>query len=133
MNRSRSSAGCVIHRSSALPAILVLSLGCFYPAALHAGLIQRVDATVSGSVKTNGAGAVTSWVDQSGSGNNASNLLSTVSFPSVSLSASGKAALAFGLGTGLNPASNAWFTLTDTSPYTPTISSTSPTMLFRLR
>ena len=55
-----------------------------------------MDATVSGSVITNLSGTVTSWVDQSGSGNNASSLLGTVSFPSGSLSASGKAGLAFG-------------------------------------
>ena len=74
----------------------LLSLVCLCPAALHAGLIQRVDATVAGSVITNASGVVTSWVDQSGSGNNASSLLGTVSFPSASLSASGKAGLAFG-------------------------------------
>ena len=76
--------------------ITFVSLGCFCPAALRAGLIQRVDATVSGSVITNGAGAVTGWVDQSGFGNNATSLLGTVSFPSTSLSASGKAGLTFG-------------------------------------
>ena len=77
-----------------LASLLLLSSLC--PAALHAALIQRVDATVAGSVVTNAAGTVTSWVDQSGSGNNASSLLGTVSFPSVSRSASGKAGLAFG-------------------------------------
>jgi hypothetical protein len=79
-----------------LLAITLLSLGCFDPAALHADLIQQVDATVAGSVITNVSGVVSSWVDQSGSGNNASSLLGTVSFPSVSLSASGKPGLAFG-------------------------------------
>ena len=49
--------------------ILVLSLVCLCPEALHAGLIQRVDASVAGSVITNASGVVTSWVDQSGSGN----------------------------------------------------------------
>ena len=96
MSRSRSSAGCVLHPSSALLAGALVALGSCWPAALHGALIQRVDATVAGSVITNASGVVTNWVDQSGSGNNASSLLGTVSFPSASLSASGKAGLAFG-------------------------------------
>src|SRR3954470_23243716 len=79
-----------------IPLTLLLSLGCFHPATLHAALIQRVDATASGSVITNASGVVVGWLDQSGSGNNASSSLGAVSFPSVSLSASGKAGLAFG-------------------------------------
>jgi fibronectin type 3 domain-containing protein len=38
-----------------------------------------------------------------------------------------------GLSVGLNPASNAWFTVTGTSPYTNMISSTNPAVFFRLR
>jgi fibronectin type 3 domain-containing protein len=38
-----------------------------------------------------------------------------------------------GLSVGLDPASNAWFTVTGTSPYTNTISSTIPAVFFRLR
>jgi hypothetical protein len=38
-----------------------------------------------------------------------------------------------GLSVGLNLASNAWFTVTGTSPYTNTISSTNPAVFFRLR
>ncbi|MDB6112815.1 MAG: Pectate lyase superfamily protein [Pedosphaera sp.] len=79
-----------------MPLTVLLSLGCFCPVALHAALVQRVDATVSSSVLTNVSGVVIGWLDQSGSGNNASSLLGSVSFPSVSLSASGKAGLAFG-------------------------------------
>ena len=96
MNPSPFSARHQRHHWSVLLAITLLSLGCFDPAALHADLIQQVDATVAGSVITNVSGVVSSWVDQSGSGNNASSLLGTVSFPSVSLSASGKPGLAFG-------------------------------------
>lgn len=59
-------------------------------------LIQHLDATQSGSVTTNGGGAVTNWADLSGNGNNAVSLMSEVSYPSVSLSASGKGGLAFG-------------------------------------
>jgi hypothetical protein len=42
-------------------------------------------------------------------------------------------ALTNGLSAGLNPASNAWFTVTATSPYTNLISSTSSAVFFRLR
>lgn len=90
-NSSPTSVGFRIYRLSELAAIALSSLVCLCPAALHAGLIQRVDAAVSGSVRTNGAGVVTSCVDRSGYGNNASSLPGTVSFPSVSLSTSGKA------------------------------------------
>ena len=37
------------------------------------------------------------------------------------------------LSVGLNPASNAWFTVTGTSPYTNLISATNPSVFFRLR
>jgi hypothetical protein len=77
-------------------AIVLWLLVYLCPEVVHAGLIQRVDAAVPGSVITNASGGVTSWLDQSGSGNNASSLLGTVSFPSASLSALGKAGLAFG-------------------------------------
>ncbi len=96
MNPSQTSVSFRICRLSELAAIVSLSLGSLCPEALHAGLIQRLDVTVAGSVITNASGGVTSWVDQSGSGNNASSLLGTVSYPSISLSASGLAGLAFG-------------------------------------
>jgi hypothetical protein len=38
-----------------------------------------------------------------------------------------------GLSVGLNPASNAWFTVTGTSPYTNMIRSTNPAVFFRLK
>ncbi|HWH71132.1 MAG TPA: LamG-like jellyroll fold domain-containing protein, partial [Candidatus Sulfotelmatobacter sp.] len=91
-----NSAGYKPHRWSAWLPLTLWSLGWFCPAALHAGLVQRLDATVPGSVLTNASGVVTSWVDQSGAGNHAASLLGTVSFPSPGLSASGKAGLAFG-------------------------------------
>jgi hypothetical protein len=38
-----------------------------------------------------------------------------------------------GLSVWLNPASNAWFAVTSTPPYTNTITSTNPTVFFRLK
>ena len=96
MNMHQTFADVRRHRQPKLLALLLLSLCCLWQATLCAGLIQRVDATVVGSVITNASGAVASWVDQSGSGNNAASLLGTVSFLSAGLSASGKAGLVFG-------------------------------------
>lgn len=60
-------------------------------AGAQAALICQLDATVPGSVVTNGSGVVTDWLDQSGNGNNAGDLprVGSPLFPSASLSASG--------------------------------------------
>ena len=61
----------------------------------HAGLIQDLDGSVAASVITNGAGAVTSLTDQSGSANNASTSAGSVTYPATNL-LNGLKALNFG-------------------------------------
>jgi arylsulfatase A-like enzyme len=75
-----------------LQAVLLLCGG-----SLSATLIQWLDATATGSVITNSSGVVTSWLDQSGAGNNALPAIGSVYFPSTSRSASGLAGLDFGV------------------------------------
>jgi hypothetical protein len=59
-------------------------------------LIQQLDAAQPASITTNGSGTVTGWADLSGNGNNATSLIGEVGYPSASVSASGRAGLAFG-------------------------------------
>ena len=78
----------------------------------HAGLIQDLDGSVAASVITNGAGAVTSWIDQSGSANNASASVGSVTYPATNL-LNGLKALNFGpsrssLQSFSSAASSAW-------------------------
>lgn len=60
---------------------------------VQCALIQHLDATVSGSVTGN---PVTQWTDQSGSGNDATSAVGSVTYPSGSRSESGLAGLDFG-------------------------------------
>ena len=57
----------------------------------QAGLIQQLDATVAGSVVTDGSGVVTQWFDQSGSGNDAVDLpiIGGPTYPSANTSGTG--------------------------------------------
>ncbi len=57
----------------------------------HGGLIQHLDATVAGSVVTDESGVVTQWFDQSGSGNNATDLpiIGAPTYPSANPSGTG--------------------------------------------
>ena len=78
----------------------------------HAGLIQDLDASFAASVQTNLSGVVTNWVDQSGSANNASTSLGSVTYPSTNL-LNGLKALDFGpsrssLQSFSSAASDAW-------------------------
>jgi hypothetical protein len=61
---------------------------------VQAQLLQSLSATTG--VTTNGSGAVASWADQSGNGNDAAPGVGTVYYPSSSLSVAGKAGLDFG-------------------------------------
>ncbi|MFC1608292.1 LamG-like jellyroll fold domain-containing protein [Candidatus Latescibacterota bacterium] len=62
----------------------------------QAAVIQHLDATVSGSIITDGAGEVTNWDDQSLAGNNATHAVGSVYYPSTNLSSTGLAGLDFG-------------------------------------
>ena len=74
-----------------LPTFLVC---CAHPA--RAELIQHLDATITSSVTEDGNGIVTQWSDLSGAGNHATPSVGTVSYPSTSLSRTGKPGLKFG-------------------------------------
>ena len=73
---------------SAFGAILLLTAS---PA--HAILFQHLDATVEGSVVTNGGGVVSNWVDQSGQGNDAAavGVIGSPMYPGPNLSPTGLA------------------------------------------
>lgn len=65
----------------------------------QAALIQHLDATVAGSVVTDEGGAVSDWIDQSGSGNDATKggaMIGTMYYPSTSRSGSGLAGVDMG-------------------------------------
>lgn len=57
--------------------------------AAQAALIQHLDSTVSGSINLGGSGAVNSWVDQSGSGNDAVKGRGRVFYPGTADSPTG--------------------------------------------
>ena len=77
--------------------VLVLAVCLCMAAPAGAELIQHLDATVEGSVVTDGAGVVTQWIDQSGSGNNAVAGIGTVLYPGTVAFPGGPVGLDFGL------------------------------------
>ncbi len=78
---------------------VVLCLGVLLMASVGQGaLIQHLDASLPGSVVTDGTGLVLEWIDQSGSGNNGVQARDPVLYPSTSVSASGLAGLDLGTG-----------------------------------
>ncbi|GAG24720.1 unnamed protein product, partial [marine sediment metagenome] len=77
--------------------MLVLAVCLCMAAPAGAELIQHLDATVEGSVVTDGAGVVTQWIDQSGSGNNAVAGIGTVLYPGTVAFPGGPVGLDFGL------------------------------------
>ena len=77
-----------------LKALLLVCLCVATPAG--AELIQHLDATVAGSVVTDGSGKVTQWTDQSGAGNHATPDLGDVMYPSTIAFPGGPAGLDFG-------------------------------------
>ena len=86
----------MVHIARNLIAVLLVLCLC-WTAPAGAKLIQHLDATVEGSVVTDGAGVVTEWIDQSGSGNNALAGVGSVLYPSTIAYPSGLAGLDFGL------------------------------------
>ena len=77
--------------------VLVLAVCLCMAAPAGAELIQHLDATVEGSVVTDGAGAVIQWIDQSGSGNNAVAGMGSVLYPGTIAFPGGPVGLDFGL------------------------------------
>ncbi len=76
--------------------VLVLAVCLCVAAPAGAALIQHLDATVAGSVVTDGSGVVTQWTDQSGAGNHATPGLGDVIYPSTIAFPGGPAGLDFG-------------------------------------
>jgi len=65
------------------------------PGIVQADLIVDLDATLSSSVTVNGSGEVSTWADQSGSGNDATTTDGTVHYPSSYTSDTGLAGVDF--------------------------------------
>lgn len=93
-----SSMPVILNKGSEMRNILMLFFVLFCAGIIQAELIIHLDATVPGSVSTNGSGVVDEWADQSGNHNHAVDNVGNVYYPGSSLSQSGLAGLDFGTG-----------------------------------